>query len=57
MNASKEDACSNSKSEPNKGSDKWKYIIDVESNATIATTKVQKIELEDPEERECLFHS
>jgi hypothetical protein len=34
-----------------------KQIIDVEPNATIATTKIQKEELEDPEQVECLFHS
>jgi hypothetical protein len=31
--------------------------MDVEPNATIATTKIQKEELEDPEEVERLFHS
>jgi len=29
----------------------------VEPNKTIATTKIQKEEPEDPEEEECLFHS
>jgi hypothetical protein len=40
-------------SDPNKG----KWIIDVESSATIATTKVQPSELEELEEGEHLFHS
>jgi hypothetical protein len=32
-------------------------IIDVEPNATIATTKLQPSEPDEPEEGECLFHS
>jgi hypothetical protein len=32
-------------------------IIDVESSATVATTKVQPNEPEEPEEGERLFHS
>jgi hypothetical protein len=55
--ASESDACSNSKSEPNKGNDRGKQIIDANPNATVATTKIQKEEPEDPEEAECLFHS
>ena len=51
------DACSDSKSEPDKGNEKWKQIIDEDPNATVATTKIQKNEPEDPEEEECLFHS
>ena len=54
---SESDACLDSESEPNKGNDKGKNIIDVEPNATIATMKIQKEEPEDPEEEECLFHS
>jgi hypothetical protein len=42
---------------PIRGTDKGKQIIDVEPSATVATTKIQKIEPEDPEEGECLFHS
>ena len=57
MRASESDACSDSESELEKGNDKGKYIIYVEPNATIATTKIQKEELEDPEEEERLFHS
>ena len=57
LKASKSDACSNSESEPDKGNDKGKQIIDVEPNATIATTKIQKEEPEDLEEAEHLFHS
>ena len=50
-------ACSDSESEPDKGYEKGKQIIDAEPSATLATTKIQKIEPEDPEEGECLFHS
>jgi len=57
MKALELDACFDSKSEPNKGNDKGKYIIDLEPNTTVATTKIKKIELADPEEGECLFHS
>jgi hypothetical protein len=32
-------------------------IIDVEPSATIATTKLQPGEPDEPEEGECLFHS
>jgi hypothetical protein len=34
-----------------------KNIIDVEPSVTVATTKFQPSELEEPEEGECLFHS
>jgi len=51
------DACSDFESEPDKGNDKGKQIIDAEPNATVATTKIQKEELEDLEEEERLFHS
>ena len=57
MRASKLDACYDSKSEPDKGNDKGKQIIDAEPNATVATTKIHKEEPEDPEEEERLFHS
>jgi len=40
LKASKSDACSNSKLKPSKGNDKGKQIIDVESSATVATTKI-----------------
>ena len=40
MRASESDACSDSKSEPDKGNDKGKQIIDAEPNATVATTKI-----------------
>jgi hypothetical protein len=51
------DACSDSESEPDKGNDRGKQIIDAEPNVTVSTTKIQKEEPEDPEEAECLFHS
>ena len=57
LTTSESDACSDSESEPNKGNDKGKQIIDVEPNATVATTKIQKDEPKDPEEAERLFHS
>jgi hypothetical protein len=57
LKASESDACSDSESEPDKGNDRGKQIIDVEPNATVATTKIQKEEPEDPEEAEHLFHS
>jgi len=47
LKVSKSDACSDSESEPDKGSDKGKHIIDAEPNATIATTEIQKEEPED----------
>ena len=53
MRASEADACSDSKSKPEKG----KHIIDAERNATVAIAKIQKEEPEDPEEAERLFHS
>ena len=40
MRASKSNACSNSESEPNKGNEKGKHIIDAEPNATVATMKI-----------------
>jgi len=40
LKVSKSDACSNSESEPNKGNEKGKQIIDAEPNATVATMKI-----------------
>ena len=57
LKASELDGCYESELEPNKGNDKGKTIIDVEPSATVATTKIQKIEPKDPEEGECLLHS
>jgi hypothetical protein len=51
------DGCSDSESEPDKGNDRGKQIIDAEPNAIVATTKIQKEEPEDPEEAERFFHS
>jgi hypothetical protein len=56
MRAFESDACSDTESEPQKGNDIGKQISNVEPNATVSTTKIQKEELEDPEEEECLFH-
>jgi hypothetical protein len=57
MRASESYACSDTELEPEKGNDRGKQIINVEPNATVATTKIQKEEPEDPEEEEHLFHS
>lgn len=57
LKASESDACSDSELEPDKGNDKEKKIIDAEPNTTVATTKIQKEEPEDPEEEERPFHS
>ena len=51
------DACSDSESEPDKGYEKGKQIIDADPSAIVATPKIQKNEPEDPEEEERLFHS
>ena len=52
---SKLDAYSDTESELEKGNDRGKNIINADPNATVATTKIQKEELEDSEE-EHLFH-
>eukprot|EP00253_Pinus_taeda_P018604 PITA_18604 len=57
LKVSESDACSDFESEPDKENDKGKQIIDVEPNATVATMKIQKEDLEDLEEEEHLFHS
>jgi hypothetical protein len=57
LKASKSDAGSESESEPDKGNDRGKQIIDMEPNATVSTMKILKKQPEDPEEAECLFHS
>jgi hypothetical protein len=53
MKASESEANSDSQTNPEGG----KWIIDVEPNATISTTKFQPSELEEPKEGELLFHS
>jgi hypothetical protein len=53
VKASELDADSDSETEPERG----RRIIDVEPSGTIATTKIQLGELDEPEEGECLFHS
>ena len=57
IKASELDAYSDTKSEPEKGNDRGKKIIDVKPNATIATMKIQKEESKDSEEEERIFHS
>lgn len=56
LKASELDACLEFESESYKGNEKGSSIIDTEPNATIPTTNVHKIELEDLEEGEHLFH-
>jgi hypothetical protein len=53
VKASESDVGSDSESEPERG----RWIIDVEPSATVATTKLQPNEPDEPEEGECLFHS
>ena len=57
MRAFELDACSDSESEPDKGNEKGKQIIDVDPNTNVSTAKIQKEEPEDPREEERLFHS
>jgi hypothetical protein len=44
LKAYESDAGSNSESEPNKGNERGKQIIDAEPNAIVATMKIQKKE-------------
>jgi hypothetical protein len=53
VKASESDAGSDSESKPERG----RQIIDAEPSATIATTKLQPGEPDEPEEGEHLFHS
>ena len=53
MKSSELDLESNSETKPDKG----KRTIDAELNATVATTQIPLVELEDPKEGESLFHS
>jgi hypothetical protein len=53
VKASESDAGSDSELEPERG----RWIIDAEPSATIATTKLQPGEPDEPEEGERLFHS
>ena len=53
MKDSESDAGSDSKSESERGS----QIIDVEPSATVATTKLQPNEPDEPEEGKHIFHS
>ena len=57
IKASESNAYSDTKSKPKKENDRGRNIIDADTNATVATTKIQKEELEDLEEEERLFHS
>jgi hypothetical protein len=53
VKASESDEDFDSKPEPKRG----RLIIDAEPSATVATTKLQPGEPDEPEEGECLFHS
>jgi hypothetical protein len=53
VKASESDVDSDSKAELERG----RQIIDTKPSATIATTKLQPGESNEPKERECLFHS
>jgi hypothetical protein len=53
VKASKSNVDYDSKLEP----ERRRWIIDAEPSATVATTKLQPGELDEPEEGECLFHS
>ena len=57
LKASESDACSDSEPKPDKGDGKEKKIIDADPSATVATAKIQKNELKEPEKGERLFHS
>ena len=57
IKASESDTYSDTESEPKKGNDKGKKIIDAEPNDIVATTKIQKEELEDSDGEEHIFHS
>jgi len=50
LKSSESDACPSFESEPNKGNEKGNKIIDAYPSATMATTKIQKNDPEDPEE-------
>jgi hypothetical protein len=53
VKASESDENYDSEPEPERG----RQMIDVEPSATVATTKLQPSEPDEPEEGECLFHS
>ena len=57
IKASESNAYSDIEFEPEKGNDRGKNIIDVDPNATVSTTKIQKEEPKYYEEEEHLFHS
>ena len=57
LKARESNACSDPELEPDKGDGKGKKIIDADPSAIFSTTKLQRGDLEDPEEGECLSHS
>ena len=57
IKASESYAYFDTESEPKKGNDRGKNIIDAKPNTIVATTKIQKEEPEDSKEEESLFHS
>jgi hypothetical protein len=53
VKALESDADSESEPEPERG----RWIIEIEPSVTVATTKLQPGELDEPKEGESLFHS
>ena len=51
------DAFYDPESEPDKGNDKGKQIIDADPSAIFSTTKIQREDAKDPKEGEHVFHS
>ena len=56
LKTTESDAFYDPESEPSKGNEKGKKIIDVDPSAIFVTTKIHREDLEDPEEGEHLFH-
>ena len=50
IKAPKSDAFSDPESEPDKGNDKGKYIIDADPSAIVSTINIEREDPEDPEE-------
>ena len=57
LKTSKSDACFDPDPELDKGDEKRKHIIDAYPSAIFSTTKLQREDPKDPEERERLFNS
>ena len=57
LKAPESDARCDPNPEPDKRDKKGKKIINADPSAIVATTKLQREDLDDPKEGECLFHS